>query len=194
MTQAPKQNSQWMSPDSVPQPLETVGFVLEPLNETHAELDFAALMSCRVRLREELQWGEWPPEDFTLAGNHADLRKHYGEFVRGEAFAYTVLSPDRARYLGCIYLERCDEVEGAQLAFWVIDEAIDMEAVLVTEVLQWVHTTWGIPRVLIPLREENDRGISLALQCGLVNWDNITEGPLSHHRCFLSEAGERLQG
>jgi hypothetical protein len=162
---------------------------MEPLDEKHAELDFEALMSCRTRLREELQWGEWPPEDFTLEFNRVDLRGHHEEFIRGEAFAYTVLSPDRARCLGCIYLERCAEIEGAQLAFWVVDDALDMEAVLVTDVLQWVHEAWSIDRVLIPLREANTRGIAFARECGFEAWDCGEGGPLSQHCCFLSESG-----
>ncbi len=187
MTQAPKHNSPWMSLTSVPQPLTTPRFVVEPLDEHHAELDFEALMSCRIRLREELQWGTWPPEDFTLELNRADLRGHNDEFMRGEAFAYTVLSPDRARCLGCIYLERCVEVDGAQFAFWVIDDAIDMEASLFTDVLYWVHKAWCINRVLIPLREANLRGIALARKCGLVPWRNLKDSSLYGHRCFLSE-------
>ena len=188
MTQAPKHHSPWMSPSSVPQPLKTTSFVTEPLDEKHAELDFEALMSCRIRLREELQWGKWPPEDFTLELNRADLRAHHDEFMRGEAFAYTVLSPDRARCLGCIYLERSLEVEGAQLAFWVVDDAIAMEESLLTDVLGWAHTAWCISRVLIPLREANTRGIALAWKCGLVPWDDVKDSPLASHRCFLSES------
>ena len=160
----------------------------EPLDVKHAELDFEALMSCRIRLRKELQWGKWPPVDFSLELNRADLGGHHDEFIRGEAFAYTVLSPDFSRCLGCIYLERCAEIEGAQLAFWLIDDAIDMEAILVTDVLQWVHRAWYINRVLIPLREANTRGIALARKCGFVAWDSIKDGPLSDHRCFLSES------
>jgi hypothetical protein len=110
----------------LPEPLNTTRFVLEPLEEKHAELDFEALMSCRARLRGELQWGEWPPEEFTLELNRADLRGHHDEFIRRRAFAYTVLSPDRARCLGCVYLERCAEIDGAQLAFWVINDAVDI--------------------------------------------------------------------
>jgi RimJ/RimL family protein N-acetyltransferase len=189
MTQSPKQNSPWIPLASVTKPLKTPQFVMEPLDEKHAELDFEALMSCRVRLREELQWSSWPPEDFTLEMNRADLRRHHDEFIRGEAFAYTVLRRDRARCLGCIYIERCAEIEGAQLAFWVIDDAIDIEAVLVTEVLQWVHRAWSIDRVLIPLREANTRGIALARKCGFTAWDSVKDSPLSNHRCFLSESG-----
>lgn len=195
MTQAPKHKSPWMPLASIPQPLATTQFVLEPLAEKHAELDFEALMSCRVRLREELQWGTWPPEDFTLALNQIDLRGHYDEFIRGEAFAYTVLSPDRLRCLGCIYLERCAEIDGAQLAFWVTDEAIALEAVLVTNVLQWIHMAWSIERVVIPLREANQRGIAMAHKYGFVARDSNSDGPLSNHHCFLVETriGESLK-
>ncbi len=191
MTQAPKHNSRWLSPSRVPSALKTARFVLEPLAEKHAELDFKALMSCRERLRRELQWGEWPPADFTIELNRADLADHFGEFSRGEAFAYTVLSPDRTRCLGCIYIERCTEIDGAQLAFWVIDDALDIEAELVTEVLDWIHETWSIGRVLIPLREENARGQMLARECGFKLSNRAFDGPLAEHLCFLSESRDR---
>lgn len=194
MTQAPKQSSPWMALASVPEPLKTLRFVMEPLDEKHAELDFAALMSCRVRLREELQWGEWPPEEFSLESNRADLRRHHDEFLRREAFAYTVLSPDREQCLGCVYLERCTEIDGVQLAFWVIDDALDVEADLVTVVLQWVHQAWSIDRVLIPLREANTRGIEFARKCRFAEWDSTRHGPLSNHHCFLSEPGSGSAG
>ena len=183
------QSSPWIPSTSVPQPLKTALFRIEPLEEKHATLDFDALMSCRARLRRELQWGKWPPEDFTLEINRAELRGHHDEFLRGEAFAYTVLSPDQAQCLGCIYLERSAEIEGAQLAFWVTDDAIDMEAALVTDVIQWIHEAWSIDRILLPLREANTRGIALAQKCGLASWDNPRNGLLSEHLCFLSESG-----
>ncbi len=172
--------------NSLPEPLSTVSFVLEPLEEKHAELDFQALMSCRVRLREELQWGGWPPEDFSLKLNRADLCRHHGEFRRCEAFAYSVLSPDRSQCLGCVYIERCAEIDGAQLAFWVINDAIKIEAVLVTDVLAWIHRDWSINRVLVPLREANRRGIMLAQDLGLETLDSVEEEALVDHRCFMS--------
>lgn len=186
MTQAPKQNSPWLELTSLPKPLTHSRFVLEPLDEKHAELDFEALMSCRARLREELAWGDWPPEDFTLELNRADLRRHQDEFVRREAFAYTVLNPDRSQCLGCIYLERCDEVDGAQLAFWVIDDAIELEEDLITSVLEWIHRDWSINPAVVPLRAANSRGIRLVRASGLVTLDSVTEGPLAEHLCFIS--------
>ena len=187
MTQAPKQHSQWIAHAEVPAPLVSARFVLEPLAEQHVESDFAALMSCRARLREELQWGFWPPDDFTLEANRADLQRHHDEFLRGEAFAYTVLSSDRIRCLGCIYLERCCALDGAQLAFWMIDGALDWEEVLVTEVLEWVHSTWLIERIVIPLRESNTRGIALATKLGFPLWETSKVHRLSSHHCYLSQ-------
>jgi len=191
MTQAPKLTSQWIAPATLPTPLQTPRFLLEPLGEHHADLDFAALMSCRTRLNKELQWGTWPPAEFTLEDNRGDLARHHGEFERGEAFAYTVLHPDRSRCLGCIYIERCDEIDGAQLAFWVIDEALELEPDLVRNVLDWIHTTWPIDRVLIPFREANSRGISLMNQWELVGHESDPGGPLSEHVCFLSQQETR---
>ena len=188
MTQSPKHNSPWMLPTAVPRPLKTTRFVTEPLNENHAEADFAALMSCRVRLRRELQWGSWPPEDFTLELNREDLRGHYGEFTRGEAFAYTVLNCDRTQCLGCVYIERCPEVDGAQLAFWVIDDAVGLELFLVTAVLAWIHQDWSISRVLLPVREANVRALAIAHSCRLVRWETVTDSPLSDYCCFLSDS------
>ena len=188
MTQAPKQSGPWRTLSSIPEPLATSRFVLEPLAPRHAALDFAALMSCRARLQTELQWGEWPPEDFTLELNRIDLGDHHAEFVRREAFAYTVLSADRERCLGCVYLEHCVEIDGAQLAFWVIDDATGMEAELIDQMLRWAHQDWAIQHVLIPLHETNLRGITLARKRDLVVWDGPADGPLAEHLCFLSVA------
>ncbi|MDG2219887.1 MAG: hypothetical protein P8L85_00805 [Rubripirellula sp.] len=190
MTQAPRQNEPWRTLASIPEPLTTERFVLEPLAPRHAVLDFAAFMSCRARLRTELQWGEWPPADFTLELNRADLGEHYEEFVRREAFAYTVLSVDRERCLGCVYLERCVEIGGCQLAYWVIDDAINREAELVDQMLRWVHQQWAIERLLLPFHQTNQRGITLARNRDLVEWDSPANGPLARHLCFLSIAGD----
>ena len=125
------------------------------------------------------------------APGQGPLRTRATGFARGEAFAYTVLNPERTRCLGCVYLERCDEIEGAQLAFWVTDDNLDMESVLLTSVLRWVHEAWAIERVLLPLRVENARGIALAEDCGYSVWSGIENGPLSSHHCFLSEPDRR---
>lgn len=92
MTQAPKQKSTWITITTLPEPLKTSEFLTEPLAEKHAALDFEAVMSCRARLREELQWGDWPPDKFNVDWNRTDLLGHHEEFIQRKAFAYAVLS------------------------------------------------------------------------------------------------------
>ena len=193
MTQAPKRSRPWLPDISLPDPLATKRYQTEPLHHRHAELDFEALMSCRTRLREELRWGDWPPPDFTLELNRADLRRHHDEFVRREAFAYTVLNVEASRCLGCIYLEPCDDIEGAQLAYWVIDEAIDIEASLVADTIEWIHQSWSIDKLLLPLHETNRRGLAIARQLRLAQTHVADESPLAKHRCFLSDCRARSQ-
>lgn len=187
MSQLPEHNSAWRPVTSVPQPLTTSRFVIEPLEETHAEKDFAALMSCRHRLRHELQWSDWPTDDFSVDANRTDLRRHREEFERGEAFAYTVLYPNRDQCLGCLYIEPSVEFDGAQLAYWVVDDAIEIEADLVTIIVHWLHTEWSVNRVVIPLHKHNTRGIALAAEAGFVPVPSPGSGPISEHQCFLSE-------
>lgn len=142
-------------------------------------------MSCRRRLRRELQWGQWPSNDFTLDENRADLLRHQSEFENGVAFAYSVLQPDLKRCLGCVYIESCDTGGGAQLAYWVIDDARDIESNLVSETVSWLHSEWMFDRVVIPIRNENVRGISLAASLGFTPFDSPVEAKPSGYRYFI---------
>ena len=185
-------DSSWKTRVALPEPLVDPRFVLEPLAAQHAELDFAALMSCRARLRTELQWGQWPPEDFTVERNRADLRRHFDEFERGEAFAYTVLSPDRESCIGCTYIETCAEVDGVRLAFWVIDAALEIEAEFVAAVLRWLHDAWAFDRIVLPLRETNIRCLETANEMGFEEWTPTATKALTGYRCFLSQSDNRV--
>lgn len=149
---------------------------LVPLGPDVVELDYAAIMSSRQRLRRELQWNGWPPEDFTLDDNHQDLHEHQAEFERHEAFAYSVLGRTGADCLGCVYLEPWSP--GAQLAFWVVDAMLDtgLEAHLLRTMATWLGASWPLARVIVPLRPVNERGLALAVSLGLAEVD----GPDDH--------------
>ena len=56
----------------------------------------------------------------TLEENLGDLTKHAGEFVRREAFTYTVLAPDSDTVIGCLYIYP-SELTGvdAKIRSWV---------------------------------------------------------------------------
>lgn len=142
------------------------------------ELDYAALMGSRVRLREELQWGPWPSDELTLDENHTALERHQAEFGRREAYAYTVLDEPGTCCVGCIYIEQWRGE--AQLAFWVIDEQLEheLESHLLSTVLAWVRERWPFSRLLVPLRPHNTRGIAIAEALG---FKRIDSGGLDEH-------------
>ena len=152
-----------------PPGLDTPRAHLEPLDPKHAELDYAALMSSRPHLRSTLHWGDWPRDDFKLEQNRRDLERHAREFASREAFAYTVLAPDRARCLGCVYIDPSRDGASARLEFWVIepDLATDLDEHLLRELLAWIGRDWPFERVEIPMHRENARGIGLARGLGL---------------------------
>ena len=176
----------WLALSTLPEPLATPRFVLEPLSVEHAERDYEAFMSCRARLRRELDWRGWPPEGFTLEDNRADLERHDGELQRREAFAYTVLDGGRRRCLGCVYLEPCSEDGGGQLAYWLVDDALPAEADILEAVLGWCHDAFDLTRIVLPLRDQNERAIAIARALGLTPWVARRDAILREHRCFSS--------
>jgi hypothetical protein len=132
--------------------VELGGWRLTPLRPELAEVDFAAFFPCRQRLRHELGWNGWPPDDFTVTANVADLSDHYGEFERREAYAYSIL--DAEVCVGCVYIEPWKR--GAQLHFWVVDTWLSRESDLLQSVLVWLET-WPFEEVIVPLRPHATR-------------------------------------
>ena len=167
----PSPSPAWRPNFTPPAPLTHTGWYLAPLHPDLAELDYDAFTSCRERLVAELDWQGWPAADFSLADNIDDLADHYGEFERREAYAYSVLEPERC--LGCVYIEPW--TRGAQLAFWVRDEALSREAEVVAAVLGWLEG-WPFEEVVVPLRAENSRARAVLSQLGL----EPCEGPAGH--------------
>src|SRR5919199_6814827 len=92
-------------PDEAPVPseLRTEEFLLRPLRASDVELDYDAVIGSRELLLVQSS-GRWPAEGFSLADNLADLAEHEREHEARVAFTYTVLTPEAARCLGCIYI------------------------------------------------------------------------------------------
>lgn len=103
--------SAWMEDDMsfadpnepVPTGLQTDEFVLRPIRADDAALDHAAVMETREYLRAWEQ-SEWPRDDFTVEENRRDLVGLEARHAELRAFTYTVLDPDGAECLGCVYL------------------------------------------------------------------------------------------
>jgi len=179
----------WSRAFTPPNEHDTERVHLEPLHPQHTELDFAALMSSREHLRETLHWGEWPREDFTTEGNREDLERHWMEFENREAYAYTVLTPDRSRCIGCIYLGPVEsKPRAASLAYWVVADELtnDLDRHLLDTVLGWTESDWPFDEVILPTHTDNARGMMIAKERGL------DEGPRANDRVrFVWRRGER---
>src|SRR5690242_5183601 len=90
----------------VPQALETERARIRPLTVNDVVKDFDAVMSSRERLWQLFGEGwRWPAADLTLEQDLVDLGWHQKEFQRRRSFAYTVVSLDERRVLGCVYVE-----------------------------------------------------------------------------------------
>ena len=160
----------WSPGFGPPGRLDTQRVHLEPLGPQHAELDHAAFMASREYLRRTLQWGDWPRADMTVDQNAADLRRYWTRFALREGYAYTVLSPDRTRCLGCVYLEPERIDHGADpsvlLAYWVAESelAADLDRHLVAAVLDWLASEWPFETVFVAPHAGDVRARALAAE------------------------------
>jgi RimJ/RimL family protein N-acetyltransferase len=165
------------SSDSAPRETRTERLVLRPLRASDAERDYDAVMSSAAELRR-CRGSTWPWDGFTLAENRADLERHESEHERGEAFTYTVLAPDEARCLGCVYIvpvwpEAAGLCEGAAHAacvgFWVraSEWVNDLDRHLLTALRGWLGTEWPLGCVLFTNYAADTRQAALLAETSL---------------------------
>jgi hypothetical protein len=142
-------------PSPIPGILLTTDFVVEPLTPEHTRRDYRALVESRYALR---LWSgsDWPADDFSLTDNRADLARHADEHERRVAFTYTVLSPDRQRCLGCLYIKPLSEALGSAAAgdsltrFWVTQPLVPagLDRALLHALLTWFRSNqWALGRI-----------------------------------------------
>ena len=101
-----------------PERVDCDGFRLRMLRLTDAEKDFEAVMESAARLRGFMDPDSDWPDGLTLHENRIDLGWHEREFTIGHSFAWTVVSPDESRVLGCAYLYPSDKAGFDGMAFW----------------------------------------------------------------------------
>jgi hypothetical protein len=178
---------QWLAPRfyppeaEVPAGLRTDEFVLRPLRTTDVELDYDAVMSSREMLR---RWGGggWPADDFTLAGNLADLEMHQTEHEKRVAFTYTVMNPDETECLGCVYLTPfrdmrrwMEEKEVAEddfavlCRFWARQSRLadGLDGRLFDALRKWLNDAWEFKQVYFRTNEHDATQKELFTQAGL---------------------------
>jgi RimJ/RimL family protein N-acetyltransferase len=159
-----------------PSTWRTDRLLLRPLRTTDVALDYDAVMASAEQLR---MWSDstWPEDDFTLAGNLADLQLHQDEHEAGVAYTYTVLTPGGDRCLGCVYLtalppQMQPACAGATapvaVRFWVRTEEIadDLDRRLLGALREWLRREWFFDCVVYPLNPLNTRQAVLLEEAG----------------------------
>jgi hypothetical protein len=139
----------------VPASFETNRFRLRMLSVDDVEKDYEAVVESR-ELLHRMFGGQWPRVGFTLEENLADLEKHQQEFLDRKAFAYTVVSLDETKVLGCVYIDPPEASDSdAVVVMWVRQTEYDkgLDEVLFNEVRDWISSVWPFKKVNFTGRE-----------------------------------------
>jgi hypothetical protein len=144
----------FVPPDfKVPARLETAEFRLRMLSVSDVVKDYDAVMTSTAHLKA-LFGGTWP-EGMTLEENLVDLGWHQKEFIRRTSFAYTVVSLDESRVLGCVYINPTRKRGyDASVSMWARqgELASGLEDRLVAAVKAWIAKEWPFKAVAYPGR------------------------------------------
>jgi RimJ/RimL family protein N-acetyltransferase len=139
----------------IPALLETDRFRLRMLSADDVEKDYEAVIESR-ELLHTMFGGPWPRPGFTLEENLADLERHQQEFLSRKAFAYTVVSLDETRVLGCVYINSPETTDSdAVVVMWVRQTEYDkgLDEILFNNVRGWISSVWPFKKVDYPGRE-----------------------------------------
>jgi hypothetical protein len=129
--------------------------LLVPAHPEWVDLDYAAVIASRSKLKHIFgPQDDWPPEDLNPEMDESDLGWHAREFERLRSFAYHLLSHDRQRCLGCLYLyPSASQEHDAEAYLWTHISLAETQAALIeTEVINWVNQEWPVKAVAWPGR------------------------------------------
>ena len=132
----------------VPLRLDTPEFRLEPLGPQHNEADYAAWSSSMEHIHETPGWEEssWPRE-MTLEDNRGDLVGHAEDFTNRVGFTFTVLDPEDADVIGCVYVDPDASAGCVTVRSWVRATRADLDEPLRATVAAWLQRDWPFASV-----------------------------------------------
>jgi hypothetical protein len=139
----------------VPLKLETPEFRLRPLTINDVVKDYDAVMTSAEHLRTIFGDGTDWPANLTFEDNLIDLGWHHREFTIRHSFAYTVMSLDESRCLGCCYIYPAkDPADGVEAFYWARQSelASGLEDRLGKAFRDWLARDWPFKRVTFPGR------------------------------------------
>lgn len=139
----------------VPPRLERPDFTIRPLLITDVVKDYDAVMTSVDHLAQVFgPGGKWP-RGLSFEDDLIDLGWHHKEFRTRRSFAYTVMSPDEAQCLGCLYINPT-ALPGydAQAHCWIrASHAAALDDLLYQTLRTWLAADWPFTRVAYPGRE-----------------------------------------
>ncbi|MEM7302788.1 MAG: N-acetyltransferase [Pseudomonadota bacterium] len=173
------------SPAKVPDQLQTDEFIIRPIEVNDAEADYEAVMESREFLRLWEQ-SSWPEDDFTLEENRKDVEKLVERHASGHSFAFTVLTPDETRCLGCIYVFPNDagmfvrseisprdsnawvDVSAANY-FWVRKSELKsgLDQRLLRHLADWFKSKWKFKQPVFVTNQQYDQQVTMFEQAQL---------------------------
>ena len=139
----------------VPQKLETQEFRLRMLSVNDVVKDYDAVMSSVEQLKEVWPESGWP-DGLTLEQNLVDLGWHQREFQSSRSFAYTVVSLDETKVLGCVYINPTRKRGyDAQVFLWARESELgtDRDSKLFDAVNGWLAKEWPFKNAAFPGRK-----------------------------------------
>ena len=140
----------------VPERLDCGTYHLRMLSIEDVEKDYEAVMASRERLTGLLDPDSTWPEGLTLKDDMIDLAWHQREFTLRHSFAYTVMSADESKCVGCVYFFPCN-AEGYDAAayYWVRagENAAARDAALGAQISDWLNAAWPFKSVAFPGRQ-----------------------------------------
>jgi hypothetical protein len=84
----------------------------------------------------------------SLEENLSDLVRHARDFTDRVGFTYTVLAPDGADVLGCVYIYPSrEEGHDADVRSWVRADVAELDAQLHAAVSRWLADDWPFAAV-----------------------------------------------
>lgn len=119
------------------------------------DLDFAAVVASRYRIKRLFgPSDDWPPNDLDKLEDRDDLEWHAREFELGRSFAYHLLSQDRRRCLGCLYIyPTASHCHDAEAYLWTHARLERRQAAMIEDnVIDWVTHDWPFEAVAWPGR------------------------------------------
>jgi len=112
-------------------------------------------MSSKESLRQIFDDNDdWPADDMTLEKNYEDLQYHQEEFDTNKSFAYTIVTPDNTKCIGCLYIYPFKYgVYDSQVYYWFIDEVNgDLSSPFQIFIKDWIPEVFKLKNIVYPGR------------------------------------------